>query len=121
MGQNRYRQLFLLLIVLIVPLITIVVQGRRIWSQESELSRERVGEIREQMALDIGQEIVARLERIKAQEMANNSSATPGQARYSDPAVLAVGWIDGGRLVWPWEARNSDGSAADNLDAAVDV
>src|SRR5215831_1229993 len=121
MGHHRYRQEFLFLIVLIVPVITNVVQGSRIWSQESELSRERVGEIREQMALDIGQAIVTRLERINIQEMANNSSATPAQARYSDPAVVAVGWIDGGRLVWPWDARNSDGSAADNLDAAVDV
>src|SRR5262249_8731204 len=121
MGHHRYRQEFLFLIVLIVPVITIVVQGSRIWSQESELSRERVGEIREQMALDIGQEILTRLERIKTQGMANNSSATPGHARYSDPAVLAVGWIDGGRLVWPWDTPKSDGSAADNLDGTVDV
>ena len=67
MGQHRYRQLFLFLIVLFIPLITIVVQGRRIWTQEREISRERADEIREQMALDIGQEIVIRLERIKTQ------------------------------------------------------
>src|SRR5262245_40732904 len=117
MGQQSYRQLFLFLIVLIVPAITIVVQGRRIWTQESELSRERVDEIREQMALNIGQEIVTRLERIKTQEMANNPSATARQARYSDPAVVAVGWIDGGRLVWPWDSTPKfGGSAADNLE-----
>jgi hypothetical protein len=54
--------------------ITIALQGRRIWTQEQELSSERAGEIREQMALDIGQEIVTRLERIKRQEMANKPS-----------------------------------------------
>src|SRR5215831_6757628 len=111
MGQHRYRQLFLFLIVLIVPVITIAVQGRRIWTQEREISSERADEVREQMALDIGQEIITRLERIKTQEMANYSSVTPKPGGYSDPAVVAVGWIDGGRLVWPW-----DSSAAVNLE-----
>src|SRR5262249_47948488 len=48
---------------------------------------------------------------IKTQEMANYSSVTPKPGGYSDPAVVAVGWIDGGRLVWPW-----DSSAAANLE-----
>src|SRR5215831_5585921 len=112
MGQHRYRQLFLFLIVLIVPVITIVVQGRRIWTQEREISRERADEIREQMALDIGQEIIMRLEHIRTEEMANNPSVTPKQGGYSDPAVVAVGWIDGGRLVWPWDSTPTvNGSA----------
>jgi hypothetical protein len=109
MGQHRYRQLFLFLVVLIVPVITIVLQGRRIWNQEREISSERADEIREQMALEIGQEIVTRLERIKSQEMTNKPPVTPREGGYSDPAVVAVGWIDGGRLVWPWDA------AADNV------
>src|ERR1041385_5995594 len=120
MGQHHYRQLFLFLAVLIVPMITIAVQGRRIWTQEQELSQERADEIREQMALDIGQEIVTRLERIKTQEMANKPPAAPRQARYSDPAVVAVGWIDGGRLVWPWHSTpKSDGSATDHLESGA--
>src|SRR5262245_43720864 len=117
MGQHRYRQLFLLLIILTVPAITIVVQGLRISAQESELSRERADELREQMALDIGQEIVTRLAHIKTQEIANNPLVTRRQARYSDPAVVAVGWIDGGRLVWPWDSTpQSDVSATENPD-----
>src|SRR5690348_9236133 len=88
-ANTNYRQLLLFLAVLIVPVITIAVQGRRIWTQEQELSSERADEIREQMALDIGQEIVTRLERIKTQEMANKPSAAPRQERYSDPAVVA--------------------------------
>jgi signal transduction histidine kinase len=117
MGQHRYRQFFLFLIVLIVPVITIVVQGRRIWTQEREISRERADEIREQMALDIGQEIIMRLERIKTQEIANKASVTPTQGGYSDPAVVAVGWIDGERLVWPWDSTPKvNGSAADNIE-----
>src|SRR5262245_19666190 len=117
MGQHRYRQLFLFLIVLIVPVITIVVQGRRIWTQEREISSERADEIREQMALDIGRAIVTRLERIKTQEMANNPPVTPRNRGYSDPAVVAVGWIDGGRLVWPWDrSPKFSGSSADNVE-----
>jgi signal transduction histidine kinase len=107
MRQHNYRQLFLFLIVLIVPVITIVVQGRRIWTQQSELSRERAEEIREHTALDIGQEMVTRLERIKTQEMANDPSATPRQVPYSDPAVVAVGWIDGGRLMWALDSTSN--------------
>jgi signal transduction histidine kinase len=97
MGRRRYRQLVLFLAVLIFPSLMIAVQGWRLSVQEQELAKTRLEEIRKRTASEIGQEIVTRLERIKTQEMAN----VPGR----DPSVVAVGWVEGDRLVWPWEVR----------------
>jgi signal transduction histidine kinase len=107
MGRRRSRQLALFLAVLILPGVIIAVQGWRLSVQERELARTRLEEIRKRTAADIGQEIVTRLERIRTQEMAN-TPATPIQRRsLSDPAVVAVGWIDGERLVWPWDVTTA--------------
>ena len=102
MGRFRYRQLFLFLGVLIFPAIMITVQGRRILAQEKELAKTRLEEIRKRTAAEIGQEIVTRLERIKTQEMANMPEALSNN---SDPAVVAVGWLEGEQLVWPWDGH----------------
>ena len=89
--------------VLILPATMIAVQGRRLWVQEQELAQARSEEIRRRTAAEIGQDIVTRLERIRTQEMAN-TPATPGRRdNFSDPAVVAVGWVDGERLIWPWD------------------
>ena len=106
MGRGRYRQLFLFLAVLILPGVMIAVQGWRLSVQEQELARTRLEEIRKRTAGEIGQEIVTRLERIKTQEMANMPGAPIPQVRYSDPAIVAVGWVDGERLVWPWDINS---------------
>jgi hypothetical protein len=104
MGRRHRRQLLLFLAVLILPIVTIAVQGRRLVVQEDALARTRVEEIRTRTAAEIGQEIVARLERIKTLEMANVPAAARLGDGYSDPAVVAVGWTDGVHLVWPWES-----------------
>src|SRR5215467_7406794 len=90
MGQHRYRQLFLFLIVLIVPVITIVVQGRRIWTQEREISSERADEIREQRALDNLEEIA---------DLPSGSS--PEQSLWGlSFALVAILTLLGGYLLW---------------------
>ena len=76
MGRRRYRELFLFLAVLILPGVMIAVQGRRLSVQERELAKARGEEVRKRTAIDVGQEIVTRLERIRIQEMAN-TPATP--------------------------------------------
>jgi signal transduction histidine kinase len=86
MGQHRYRQLFLFVIVLIVPLITIVVQGRRIWTQEQEISRERADEIQEQGTLEIADP---------------PSASTPAQSLWGlSFALVATLTLLGGYLLW---------------------
>jgi hypothetical protein len=102
-GRHRYRQLFLFLGVLSLPGVMIAVQGRRLSVQERELAKTRVEEIRKRTAAEIGQDIVTRLERIRTQEMANTPATPSRRHSPSDPAVVAVGWMDGERLVWPWD------------------
>jgi hypothetical protein len=101
MSRRRYRQLFLFLAVLILPSVMIAVQGWRLSEQERELARTRLEEIQKRTAAEIGQEIVTRLERIKTQEMANVPGTPTRLNNPLDPAVVAVGWVDGERLVWP--------------------
>lgn len=103
MGRRRIRQLALFVAVLVLPLVMIAMQGRRLAVQERELASARLEEIRKRTAAEIGQDIVTRLERLRTQAMANAPS-TPVRAHSpSDPAVVAVGWVDGEQLVWPWD------------------
>src|SRR5688572_4569127 len=103
MGRRRYRQLFLFLAVLILPSVMIAVQGWRLSAQEKELAKARLDEDRKRTAAEIGQEIVTRLALIKQQEMANVPGTPAARDRYSDPAIVAVGWVEGDRLIWPWD------------------
>jgi len=102
MGR-RYRQLFLFLVVLILPSVLIALQGQRLSVQERELARGRLEETRKRTAEEIGRDIVTRLERIRTREMVNAPAAPMRRNRSSDPAIVAVGWVDGERLVWPWD------------------
>src|SRR4030095_4819246 len=99
MAGRRYRQLLLFLAVLILPSVMIAIQGIRLSAQERELEKTRLEDIRKRRAGGLGQEIVTRLESIKKQEMANVPGTPVRLNRYSDPAVVGVGWIDGDRLL----------------------
>jgi two-component system phosphate regulon sensor histidine kinase PhoR len=101
--SRRHRQLFLFFSVLILPSVVIAVQGRRLAVQEHELARTRLDEIRRRTAAEIGQEIVSRLDRLRTQTLANVAGTPLRRERPSDPAIVAVGWLDGDRLVWPWD------------------
>ena len=102
MGRSL-RQLLLFLAVLALPGVMIAVQSRRLSLQEQELARTRLEDSRKRTAAEIGQDIVTRLERIRTQEMANTPATPNRRHRPTDPAVVAVGWVDGDRLVWSWD------------------
>ena len=123
MGRRRYRQLFLFVAVLTFPSVMIAVQGWRLSVQEQELARTRLEEIRKRTAADIGQDIVTRLERIKTQEMANVPGTPIRRDSHSDPAVVAVGWVEGERLVWPWDVNSNANKLPEErpeFDRAID-
>ena len=99
--HNRYRQLILLLIALILPSLAAVVLGWRTIVQERELSEKRRVETRQQAVTQIRKDLLARLERITFQEV---SAAAQSEAEaYRDPAVAIVGWAEGDRLELPWD------------------
>jgi nitrogen-specific signal transduction histidine kinase len=110
MNPFRLRQVFLFLVVLVLPTAAIIIQSRYNAAREREndaqareLARRQQDDLRRQRATEIGQDILARLERIKLQEIAR----TPAGAASSDPAVAFVGWEEGGRLIWPWNVARS--------------
>jgi signal transduction histidine kinase len=109
MKVYRYRQLFLFLAVLILPSILIAVLGWSLYSKEEEQRNKSLKEIPKQRAADVGQIILTKLEQIKNSEVANQSAVFAAQARFSDPAVVAVGRIEGKKLVWFWESESSAG------------
>lgn len=120
MNRYRYRQLFLFLVVLILPTLAIAIQGRRIAAQERELAVKRSEEFRKSAAAEVGKDIFSRLERIKLQEIARApAGAVPHSAAYSDPAVAFVGWEENDRLVWPWdvESRKSSSHTAEEAES----
>lgn len=95
------------------------VQGWRLSIQERELAQSRLDETKKRTAADIGQDIVTRLERIRTQEMANTPATPIRRHSPSDPAVVAVGWVSGDRLVWPWDiGTGAEERPEANLDFA---
>jgi signal transduction histidine kinase len=126
MNPFRRRQLFLFLVVLVLPTAAIIIQSgynaareRENDAQARELARREQDDLRKQRATEIGQDILARLERIKLQEIAR----TPAGAESSDPAVAFVGWEEGGRLIWPWNVARSriGGAISDESEFARKV
>src|SRR5262245_29477231 len=112
MKRLRYRQIFLFLVILLLPTAAIVVQSRRNAAQERENARQerelavkRQDEIRKRTAAEIGKDILAHLERIMLQEIANAPVGEfPQTVARVEPAVAFVGWEESNRLVWPWNA-----------------
>src|SRR5438105_4385637 len=100
MKRFRYKQSLLFLVALILPNIVIAVLGWSNARQERELADQRWMDTEKQTVAAIRQEVLARLERIKVQEIAA-APASPAarSAAYSDPAVVLTGWADKNRLV----------------------
>jgi signal transduction histidine kinase len=114
MSGHRYRQLFLFGLVLILPSIAILVASRKIAIQDEKTARQeaqqRAAVERKRAVEDVGKDLLARLERIKLQEIVSAADRLPEPSAYSDPAIAAIGWVDDGeRLVWPWDFGGSPG------------
>ena len=86
------RRLFLFLALVLVPGAVLIAATVRLARQERELSVQRQREARALIALQLGQELRTRLERLHA-DTAKLDSALVVRAR-----------LDGTRLVLPWEA-----------------
>jgi signal transduction histidine kinase len=120
MTGHRYRQLFLFLMVLLLPSIAIIVAGRQIADYEMTFAHGQAlgrAEAERKNAVDaVGRELQDQLDRIKVQEMANApAGALPELLGSSHSAVAGIGWVDGQRLVWPWDrvAATQQGGAVE--------
>ncbi len=101
----RRRQILLFLVAIILPCSVLVALGVRMIGQERELSEKRLADEQRRAISQIRQELLARLEQIKFQEVAALASQPGGVPRgeYQNPGVVLVAPVERGRVVLPWE------------------
>lgn len=103
--MRHRKQVFLFLVAVLIPSLTLIFFTQKILRQEKELSLKRAADERRRLALEIGRELTLRLERFKLEESRNEAAtlAQPDEHPPSRPEVVAVGLIEDGRLFLPWE------------------
>jgi len=104
--ENHRRRVLLFLIAILLPCVLLVILSLRIIGQERELADTRLAEERSRWAGDVRQELLARLERIKFQEVGRLAGQLDEQplTGSTNPAVALVVSMERGRLVLPWQA-----------------
>lgn len=107
--RNHRRQVVLFLVAIIVPALVLVFLSLRMISQERELAEKRLAEEQRSAVREISQELLARLERVKAQEVRalQAHAAENGPLTYANPEVMLVSWVVENRLVLPWESNSA--------------
>lgn len=103
-SRRPRRQAFLFLVAIVVPCLVLVALGLRLMAQERQLKETRRAEQLQLLVVQVRQELLSRLEKIRQQEVARAATSAgnetpPGR----QSAVAFVGaWVDG-RLRLPWE------------------
>ena len=102
--SNR-RRVLLFLVAILVPSLVLVAISLRMIGQERELAEKRLADDQRRLVSQIRQELLARLERIKLQEVTAlatlEGKAQP--ASYENASVVLVSPVENNRLVLPWE------------------
>lgn len=108
--RGFHRQILLFLLAVIVPSLVLIVLSVRMIGQERELAEKRLLEEQRRLVSEIRQELLARLERIKLQEMRTLATSTEQSATISDEnsEIVFTAWIEDGRLVLPWESDKTN-------------
>ncbi|MEK6322815.1 MAG: ATP-binding protein [Acidobacteriota bacterium] len=105
--QGHRRQVVLFLVAIMVPFLVLVALSLRMIGQERELAEKRLADDQRRLVSQIRQELLARLERIKLQEV--SALATQERkaqaASYENTAVVLVSRVENNRLVLPWEVN----------------
>ena len=120
-GRSHRRQLWLFLLAIAVPSTALVWIGARLIVQETELEESRQLAERRRIVNQTSQELGARFERIKLQEVA--ALAATGfspPVRYSDSAVVLVGLVRENSLVLPWELAPDERGVRNSANASFD-
>ncbi len=99
------RHVALFLIAIILPCLLLVGLGLRLIDQERQLAENRVAGDRRRMVREAHQQLLARLERIKLQEVSAlaRDGRISADSEYQDPSIVMVARLDEGNLVLPWE------------------
>jgi signal transduction histidine kinase len=117
--QGHRKQVLLFLVTVLLPSLVLVALTLRIVTQERELVQKRIADEHRRIAREMGQALLARLEKIKLQEAAA-SAAEPrhiSQRRYLNAEVALVAKVVDNHLILPWDvARQPGTSSVSNKD-----
>ncbi len=102
-APGQRRRLLLFLVAIMLPCLGLAALGVRLLRQERELADKRLAEEQRRLATQVRQELIARLERIKLQEVGALASSERPEGGYTDPSVVLVGRVEDRRLRLPWE------------------
>jgi signal transduction histidine kinase len=98
------RQAFLFLIAILVPCMVLVALGLRLMAQERQLEDKRRAEERQLLVVQVRQDLLSLVEKIKLQEATRAAASVGTEDRGREgPAALFVGALVDGRLRLPWE------------------
>jgi len=115
MMHFRYRRLILFLVVLFLPIAAIYLLQRvnefhqakedeAINKERRDSAKAESEKAKDRINADIGRDVYGWLDRIMSLEILNSpKGAAPESGKYSDSAVIAVGALEGDRVVWPWD------------------
>lgn len=103
------RQALLFLAAIGVPCVLLVGLSLRMLAQERELAEKRLADGRRRVAVDINQELLSRLERLRREAL---SSAASGRLFPGLEAIALVARIERDQIALPWDFRPGVAAAA---------
>jgi len=103
--SDHRRQILLFLGAILVPSLILVLLSLRIISQERELTEKRLAEERRRWLDKVAEEMLAKLEHIKSEEVIRLTaiSGEPSSRPSPNPAVALLARWETNALVLPWE------------------
>jgi len=121
--QRHRKQVLLFLLTVLLPSLVLVALTLRIVTQERELAQKRIADEHQRVAREIGQALLARLEKIRFQEAAGPARAPRNLSvrRYSSAEVVLVAEVADSHLIMPWDATrrlNTSSVSKGNADFA---
>ena len=112
--QGHRKQVLLFLVAVLLPSLVLVALTLRIVTQERELAQKRIADEHRRIAREIGQALLARLERIKLEEAAAAASDPRhfSRRRYLNAEVVFVAKVVDNHFILPWDVARPPGASS---------
>jgi signal transduction histidine kinase len=103
------KQILLFLVAVLIPSLTLIFFAQKILRQDKELAQKRAADARRRLALEVGREVRLRLEALEFEVSRDEAAiyARPDAYAPPRPEVVAVGRVEGGRPLLPWECGDA--------------
>ena len=103
------------LVAVLFPSVVLVVLGLRMIGQEQELAEQRVADDRRRAVTDIGDVLLAELDRIRLETLTGLRDSLLNLRVYAYPAVRLVARIENGAVIPPWDRSHATNAARASL------